>query len=117
MYKPNPCWCTSKFSKHTSTETELSDFQIMILTFMRKGFKKFSIETRNLIKTYSSSDNLTPPISRILICLYLIFSLLTSPTYCNSPRKVRQLNIRRDKKLGFQVSHRQPQKVVLEKFC
>ena len=40
----------------------------------------------------------------------LISCSLTSLTCCNSPQNVRQLNIRRGKKLSFQLPHRQPQK-------
>ena len=59
--------------------------------------------------TYSSSDNLAPLISRVLIGLHLSFCSLTSPTCSNSPRKCHQLNISRGKQLGFQMSHIWPQ--------
>ena len=63
-----------------------------------------------VIFAYSLSYNLTILqsyfIYRVLISRHLIFCSLTSPTCCNSPRKVRRLNIRGDKKLGFQLSHR-----------
>ena len=59
------------------------------------------------VLTYSTSDNVTPPITRVLIARHLIFDSLTSPTCCNSPRKCTPYNIRKGKKLGFQLSHRQ----------
>ena len=37
--------------------------------------------------TYSMSDNVTPPISRVVIGRHLIFCWLTLPPCCNSPRK------------------------------
>ena len=46
--------------------------------------------------------------SRVLIGQSLIFCSPTWPKCCNLPSNVRQLNIRRGKKLGFQLSHRQP---------
>ena len=49
------------------------------------------------ILSYSSSYNLTLPISRVLIGQHFIFGSLTSPT-CS----------RWGRKLGFQLSHRQP---------
>ena len=61
-------------------------------------------------RSHSSFCNLTPAISRVLIGRHLIF--------CAHPynqravtrlENVRQLNIRWGKKLGFQLSHRQPQ--------
>ena len=52
---------------------------------------------------HNLSCNLTPPISRVLIGPHLVFYSLTSPPCCNSPRKCTQ-----DKKLGSQLSHRQP---------
>ena len=57
------------------------------------------------------SCNLTPPISRVLIDRDLTFCPSTWPSCCNSPQNVRQLNIRRDKKLDFQLSHTQPHKI------
>ena len=52
--------------------------------------------------TYSSSWNLTPPISRVLIG-HLIFCSLTSPTCCNSPRKCTPIKYKVRQKAGFPI--------------
>ena len=57
---------------------------------------------------YSSSYNLTPPISRVLIGPHLIFCPLTSPTWCNLPGKCTPVKYKARQKLRFQLSHRQP---------
>ena len=60
--------------------------------------------------TYCSSCNQRPPISRVLIGWHLNFCSPTWPDHRAVARleNVRQLNIRRGKKLSFQLSHRQP---------
>ena len=58
--------------------------------------------------TCSSSYNLTPPISRVLIGPNLIFSHWRHQCAVTCLENVHQLNIRQYKKLGFQLSHRQP---------
>ena len=55
--------------------------------------------------TYSSSYNPTPAISRVLIGQHLTFFC---PTWSNAAtllKNVRRLNLRRDKKPSFQLSH------------
>ena len=52
--------------------------------------------------------NLTPPISRDLIGQPLNLCSLTHQCAETRLKNVRQLNIREGKKLGFQLSHRQP---------
>ena len=59
-------------------------------------------------QTYNSSYNLTLAISRILIGQPLIFAHPRDQRAVTRLENVHQLNIRRDKKLGFQLSHRQP---------
>ena len=56
-----------------------------------------------LYVSYSSSDNLTLPISRVLTGRYLIFSSLTSRTCCNSPRKCTPVKYRDRQKAGFPI--------------
>ena len=51
----------------------------------------------------SSSDNLTPPISRVLIGRHLIFCSLTSQMCCNSPRKCTPVKYKAMKKAGFPI--------------
>ena len=53
--------------------------------------------------TYSSSYNLTPPTSRVLIGQHLIFCSLTSPTCCNSPRKCTPVKYKARQKAGFRI--------------
>ena len=62
----------------------------------------------HLYLTYSPSYKLTPPNSRVLICQQLIFVHWRHRSALTRLENVRQLNIRRGKKLGFQLSHRQP---------
>ena len=52
---------------------------------------------------YSSSNNLAPPISRVLIGQHLIFSLLTPPTCCNSPPKCTPVKYKAKQKAGFPI--------------
>ena len=59
-------------------------------------------------KSPAYSYNLTPPISRVLFGHHLIFRSRRHQRAVNRLENVRQLNIRRGKKPGFQLSHRQP---------
>ena len=58
--------------------------------------------------TYSTSDNVTPPISRVLIGRYLIFCWLTSPPCCNSPRKCTPVKYKKRQKAGFSIVTQTP---------
>ena len=60
------------------------------------------------IVSYSSSYNLTPPISRVLIGQPSFFPHRRHQRAVTHFENVRQLNIRRDKMLGFQLLHRHP---------
>ena len=53
--------------------------------------------------TYSTSGNVTPPICRVLIGQHLIFSSLTLPTCCNSPRKCTPVKHKTRQKARFQI--------------
>ena len=53
--------------------------------------------------TYSASDNLAPPISRVLIGPYFRFCSLTSPTCCNSARKCTPVKYKASQKAGFPI--------------
>ena len=53
--------------------------------------------------TYSSSDNLAPPISWVLIGRHLILCSLTSPACCNSPRKSTPVRYKARQKARFPV--------------
>ena len=57
----------------------------------------------NITGSYSSSYNLTAPISRVLIGPLLIFCSLTSPTWCNSPRKYMPVKYEVRQKAGFPI--------------
>ena len=54
-------------------------------------------------KTYSTSDNETPPISRVLIGRHVIFCWLTSTLGCNSPRKYTSVKYMKRQKAGFPI--------------
>ena len=60
-----------------------------------------------LIVTYSSSDNLAPPISQVMIGRHLTFCSMTSPTCCNSSLKCTPAKCKARQKVGFQLSHTQ----------
>ena len=68
---------------------------------------------------YSSSYNLTPPISRILIGHHLIFCSLTSSSCCNSPRKYTPAKYKKRQKAGFpnftQTTSQQHQNIFVER--
>ena len=51
--------------------------------------------------TYSASNNVTPPISRVLIGLHLIFGSLTSPMCCNLTPKCMPVKYKKGQKPGF----------------
>ena len=57
---------------------------------------------------YSSSCNLTPPISRVLIGDTWFFAYPRDQCAATCLKNVRHSNIRRGKKLDFQLSHTQP---------
>ena len=48
-------------------------------------------------------NNLTPPVSRVLIGQYLSFCSLTSPRGCNSPRKCTLVKYNKRQKAGFPI--------------
>ena len=54
-------------------------------------------------ETYSSSCNLTQPISRILIGRHVIFCLPTWPKCCSSPRKCTPVKYNARQKSRFQI--------------
>ena len=62
----------------------------------------------HLYLTYSPSYKLTPPNSRVLFGQHLILDHWRHQSALTRLENVRQLNVRRGKKLGFQLSHRQP---------
>ena len=58
--------------------------------------------------TYNTSDNVTPPISRVLIGWNLIFCWLMSPMCCNSPRKCTPVKYNKKQKAGFPIVTQTP---------
>ena len=66
--------------------------------FFRSSHRRCSV-------TYTSSYNLTPAISRVLIGEHLIFCSPPWPTCCNSPRKCTPVKYKARQKTGFQLSH------------
>ena len=63
-------------------------------------------------KTYSTSENETPPISWVLIGRHLIFYWLTSPTCCNSPRKCTPSKYMKRQKAGLPIVTKTPSRIV-----
>ena len=76
---------------------------------LKTYFKYFKLEL-----IYSASDNLTPPISRVLIGRHLNFCSLTSPTCCNSARKCTPVKYKARQKPGFPIVTETPSQ--LQKF-
>ena len=58
--------------------------------------------------TYSTSDNVTPPVSSVLIGWHLIFCWLASPTCCNSPQKCAPAKYKNRQKAGFPIATQTP---------
>ena len=58
--------------------------------------------------TYSTSDNVTPPISRVLIGRHLTFCWWCHQCAVTRLENVRQSNIRRGKKAGFSIVTQTP---------
>ena len=58
--------------------------------------------------TYSTSDNVVPPISPVLIGRHLIFCWLSSPTCCNWPRKCKPVKHKKRQKAGFSIVTQTP---------
>ena len=77
------------------------DFSSLIFSFLRNSCNLFICLARSL--TYSSSYNLAPPISRVLIGQHLIFCSLMSPTCCNLPRKCTPVKYKAKQKAGFPI--------------
>ena len=67
--------------------------------------------TRNpyeIVHAYSTFDNETPPISRVLFGRHVLFCYWRHHRAVTRLENVRQSNTRRDKMLGFQLSHKHP---------
>ena len=80
----------------------VEDFLIIIGCWHSKNCKKNGFNL-SLFMSYSSSYNLTPPISRVLIDRYLIFCSLTSPKCCNSARKCTPVKYKARQRAGFPI--------------
>ena len=96
-------------------------FKNIMKTFMKNFYLSFSFQDLKFdsfaflllasivaqletVLTYSSSCNLTQPISRALIVRDFIFCPPMWPTCCNTPQKCAPVKY----KAGFQLSHRRP---------
>ena len=65
----------------------------------RKLHRQFSYPT----PAYNTSDNETPPISRVLTGRHLIFHSLTSPPCSQSPRKCTPVEYKKLQKAAFPI--------------
>ena len=63
----------------------------------------FVIQQLRYFFTYSSSFNLAPAISQVMIVQHLMFCSPTRPTCCNSPRKCTTAKYKAGQKAGFPV--------------
>ena len=88
------CWWFSLFfiNKYPIINTSSS----LDPSFFSSSHRRFSV-------TYSSSYNLTPAISRVLIGEQLIFCSPPWPTCCNSPRKCTPVKYKTRQKVGFPI--------------
>ena len=82
-------------------------FSCSLLGFLKKSSSHVQVFWF-LRHTYSMSDNVTPPISRVLIGRHLIFCWLTSPMCCNLPRKCTPVKYKKRQKAGFPIVTQTP---------
>ena len=75
------------------------------------NIQKNICSVKNAHLTYSPSYNLTPPICGVWLVNTWFFAHWHHQPAVTCPENVRHLNIRRGKKLGFHLSHRQPSKI------
>ena len=80
----------------------LINIQSLISHLLHPSF--FRSSHRRCSVTYSSSYNLTPAISRVLIDENLIFCSLPWPTRFNSPRNCRPVKYKARQKAGFRIA-------------
>ena len=88
-------------------ETAINWFNTNNMTVNPYKFQSMIISSKKdlsqSVLTYSTSDNVIPPISRVLIGRHLIFCWLTSPTCCNLSRKCTPVKYKVRQKTGFQI--------------
>ena len=98
-------WQSVSKQHYFSTFLKILFFQVLQL--IQNNQKDFLSHYSNVCQpftVYSSSCNLTPPISRVLICRHLIFCPSTWPTCCNSPRKCARVKYKARQKAGFPIA-------------
>ena len=101
-------WCnknislTTFFAVHDFFSFSLINIPSLISRLLDSSF--FRSSHRKCSVTYSSSYNLTPAISRVLIDENLIFCSLPWPTRFNSPRNCRPVKYKARQKAGFRIA-------------
>ena len=85
-----------------TTKTRRSSFEYLLVHWNFHHFSLlYALYTMYRVLPYSTSDNETSPISRVLIGWHLMFCWFTSPTCCNSPQKCTPVKYKNRKKAGF----------------
>ena len=96
------CYFEEHLKTTTSVYTFLSRVISSIFFFSYLAERHFG-DLYTLCYAYRTSDNETPPISRVLIGRHLIFHSLTSPPCCNLPRKCTPVKYKKRQKAGFPI--------------
>ena len=102
--KPNPTFITNRHCYSKCTNCNANVLYIIFYLLINKKNSDLSSRAINATcKTYSTSDNETRTIPRVLIGRHLIFCLLTSPPCCNLPRKCTAVKYMKRKNAGFPI--------------
>ena len=94
-------------SRDKSKSIRLKSIQLFSLRFLKKSSSHVQVFWfwRH---TYTTSDNVTPSISRVLIGRHMIFYWLTSPMCPNSPGKCTPVKYKKKQKAGFPIVTQTP---------
>ena len=96
------CYFEEYLKTTTSVYTFLSRVISSIVFFSYLAERHFG-DVYTLCYAYRTSDNETPPISRVLIGRHLIFHALTSSPYCNSYWKCTPVKYKKRQKARFPI--------------
>ena len=127
LFKDSPQKTIISFCLWKMLNTELvENSQLLRILLWKRGRTLLKIFQKNIFELIKDPEvtrgvqwniqyvwQYTPPLSRVLTGRHLIFCWLTSPPCCNSPRKCTPVKYKkRQKRLGFQLSHKHRRKKV-----